>query len=80
MSDGIRVMAIKPFWRYAVIPAYLQNREPAMPFYTKKAALEFIEEMKADCQPVLEIEMLLFRKVWFRKIEEVKYEITVPEL
>ena len=71
--DGIRVMAILPFWRYAVVPDCLSNREPAMPFYRKSSALKFIEEMKHDMMGI-EMKMLLFRKVWFRRIQEVPYD------
>ena len=70
MNDEIRVMTIKPFWRYAVLPDALPN-EPAMPFYTKKAALAFIESVKAGCSPITDYKMLLFRKVWFKRIEEI---------
>jgi len=72
MNDGIRVLAIYPFWRYAVVPENLQHREPAMPFYRKKSAMKFIAEAKAELKPVFDdYKMVLYRKVWFRQIEQI---------
>lgn len=73
MSKGIKVIAIKPFWRYAVLPANL-FLEPAMPFYTRKSALAFIERMhKQDALPVMNLTFILFRKDWWTGlVEEVQ--------
>jgi hypothetical protein len=62
----VTVMAIKPFWRYCVIPRNLAHREAAIPFYTSRGAFRLAEEMAGDG-----FTTLVFRKRRFRwrKIE-----------
>ncbi len=68
VNDKIRIFAL-PFWRYAVVPQSLLHKEPAMPFYRKKAAMEFIAEVKKDWEVLGDYKMMLLRKRWFRQIE-----------
>ena len=44
--DAISVLALLPFWRYAVGPASL--RTPAIPFYRRSSALAFFEEARRE--------------------------------
>jgi hypothetical protein len=61
-AHGLRVMAIKPGWRYAVIFEHHTGElatEPAMPFYTRRGAMAFARKMGAE---MTECRMYVFRK------------------
>lgn len=45
-TDSVSVVAMLPFWRYAVGPTSMNS--PAIPFYTRKEADFFFEEIKKE--------------------------------
>lgn len=67
MKENIFVLALMPFWRYAVGPTNLG--QTAIPFYSEKAARQFFEETIkvlpwCGCR--------LYKRRWFRGIEAVE--------
>jgi len=66
-SEWISVVAILPFWRYAVGPTNLRNS--AIPFYTRSGAEALYAEVKRDL-PWAGVR--LYRRRWFQGIETIK--------
>lgn len=74
--EQLSVMALKPFWRWAVLPVSLKGDhlidQPAMPFYRRKTAEQFAREMQHDLNLLFPyFPVMLYRKRWFRRFEEV---------
>lgn len=66
-SEWIRVVAIAPFWRYAVGPT--NQSSPAIPFYTRSGAEALYAEAKRDL-PWAGVR--LYRRRWLQGIETIK--------
>jgi hypothetical protein len=70
LSDGVplgyRVLAIKPFWRWAVVPE--DGSQTGLPYYTQPAALTVLSEIRRELPWS---KTVLLRKGWFRRVEVV---------
>lgn len=64
MSSGYAIMAIKPFWRWAVVPE--NGSQIGIPYYRKANALVVLDEVRRELpwSPAV-----LLRKRWFRRVE-----------
>ena len=69
----IRILALSPFWRYAVGPS--SGHSPAIPYYRFAPAKAFFEETRRKLPWA---GVVLYRRRWFRGVEIV-WEYTPPE-
>ena len=62
--NEVRV-GVTPFWRWAVGPT--SNMSPAVPFWTRKAAEEFLREVVQET----ELPAILYKRKGWRGIQQV---------
>jgi len=66
-TEYVRVVAIAPFWRYAVGPT--ANHSPAIPYYWLGPAVVFFEKTKNE-MPWAGV--VLYKRKWLKGIEAIR--------